>query len=180
MINAHQSYCFARPFALTLLMAFACAGAAVDAHDSRLPDAAKNQDTATVRALLSQKIDLNARSSDGSTALLWLAHWNELETAELLLKAGADANASNDFRMTPLSQACTNASAGFVQLLLKNGANPNTPIATGETPLMTCAKTGNADAVRMLIEYGAAVNATEPARRARRPSCGPPPNVIRT
>ena len=66
-----------------------------------------------------------------------------LETADLLLKAGADANTANDFGMTPLSQACTNGSSEFVRLLLKSGANPNTAIATGETPLMTCAKTGN-------------------------------------
>jgi ankyrin repeat protein len=164
MIDATHSYCFARPFALTFLAAFACAGAAVDTHDSRFPDAAKNQDVKTVRSLLNQKVDVNARASDGSTALLWLAHWNELDTAELVLKAGADANAANDFRMTPLSQACTNASAEFVRLLLKNGANPNTAIATGETPLMTCSKTGNADAVRLLIEFGAAVNATEPTQ----------------
>ena len=87
-----------------------------------------------------------------------------METADLLLGAGADANAANDFRMTPLSEACTNGNAAFVRLLLKSGANPNTPIATGETPLMTCAKTGSADAVRMLIEYGAAVNAKEPTQ----------------
>ena len=44
---------------------------------------------------------------------------------------GADPNAANDFRMTPLSQACTNGGAAFVGLLLKSAANPNTPIATG-------------------------------------------------
>ena len=43
------------------------------------------------------------KSDDGSTALLWAAHWNDLDTADLLLRAGADANAANDFRMTPLS-----------------------------------------------------------------------------
>jgi len=37
-------------------------------------------------------------SEDGSTALLWAAHWNDLRTAELLVRAGADANAANDFR----------------------------------------------------------------------------------
>jgi ankyrin len=132
--------------------------------DLRLPEAAKNQDAKTVRTLLSQKVDVNARSSDGSTALLWLAHWNEVETADLLLKAGADANTANDFGMTPLSQACTNGSAEFVRLLVKSGANPNTAIATGETPLMTCAKTGNADAVRLLVENGAAVNVKEPSQ----------------
>jgi ankyrin repeat protein len=132
--------------------------------DSGLVEAARKQDAKAVRAFISQKADVNARSTDGSTALLWLAHWNDVETADLLLRAGADANAANDFRMTPLSQACTNGSAGFVRLLLKAGANPNTAIATGETPLMTCAKTGNADAVRLLIEYGAAVNAKEPTQ----------------
>src|SRR4051812_34526071 len=137
---------------------------AAGTSDPRLPDAARNQDSKAVRSLLTEKADVNQRSSDGSTALLWLAHWNDAETADLLLKAGADANTANDFGMTPLSQACTNASFEFVRLLLKSGANPNTAIATGETPLMTCSKTGNVDAVRLLVEYGAAVNAKEPAQ----------------
>jgi ankyrin repeat protein len=160
---------------LTLLAVFGCAAfAAAGTGDLGLPEAARNQDANAVRALLTQKADVqkadgqkadvNARSSDGSTALLWLAHWNDVDSADLLLKAGADANTANDFGMTPLSQACTNASFEFVRLLLKSGANPNTAIATGETPLMTCAKTGNADAVRLLVEYGAAVNAKEPAQ----------------
>jgi len=155
-----------RALALTLLVVsgFAGAASAAGSSDSRLLEAARNQDAKTVRSLLSQKADVNARSSDGSTALLWLAHWNDVATADLLLKAGADANTANDFHMTPLSQACTNASAEFVRLLLKSGANPNTAIATGETPLMTCARTGNVDAVRLLIEYGAAVNAKEPSQ----------------
>jgi len=155
-----------KPNALALLAILTFARSVVGAEpaDSPLLEAAKNQDSKAVRSLLNRKVDVNARSSDGSTALLWLAHANEVDTAELLLKAGADANAANDFQVTPLSQACLNASAGFVRLLLKSGANPNTPIATGETPLMTCAKTGNSDAVRLLIEYGASVNAKEPSQ----------------
>jgi uncharacterized protein len=132
--------------------------------DARLVDAARTQDQKAVRALLAQKVDINARSSDGSTALLWLAHWNDLETANLLLGAGADANTANDFRMTPLSEACTNGNSALVRSLLKSGANPNTAVATGQTPLMTCARSGSVDAVRMLIEYGAAINAKEPAQ----------------
>src|SRR5665213_1614083 len=87
---------------LTALMASGAAAATVDAG---LPDAAKSQDQKMVQALLSQHADVNARSDDGSTALLWAAHWNNLDTAALLLHAGADANAANDFQMTPLSQA---------------------------------------------------------------------------
>jgi ankyrin repeat protein len=148
--------------ALLLLSGFACLAHAAEVLDARLVDAAKRQDPKGIRSLLVQKADVNARASDGSTALLWLAHWNDLDTANLLLSAGADANAANDFGMTPLSQACTNGNSPFVRALLKAGAKPNTPIATGETPLMTCAKTGSVDAVRMLIEYGAAINAKEP------------------
>ena len=151
-----------RAWVLALLMTVTAAAA--EPADSPLVEAARKQDQGAIRALLNQKTDVNARASDGSTALLWLAHWNDFDTADLLLRAGADANLANDFRMTPLSEACTNASAALVRLLLKSGANPNTAIATGETPLMTCAKTGNADAVRMLIEYGAAVNVKEPSQ----------------
>jgi ankyrin repeat protein len=146
---------------LTLLLSGLSYGA--ETTDSRLAEAARKQDQKAIRALLAHKADVNAPSSDGSTALLWLAHWNDLDTANLLLGAGADANIANEFRMTPLSEACTNGDAALVRSLLKSGANPNTPIATGEPPLMTCARSGSADAVRMLIEYGAAVNAKEPS-----------------
>jgi ankyrin len=153
-----------------LLRAFACAllsvsprpATAAGIGEAPLVEAARKQDPQAVRALVSQKVDINARSTDGSTALLWLAHWNDPDTADLLLRAGADANLANDFGMTPLSQACTNASPQFVRLLLKSGANPNLAIATGETPLMTCAKTGSVDAVKTLLESGAAVDAKEP------------------
>ncbi|MGH9722900.1 MAG: ankyrin repeat domain-containing protein, partial [Bryobacteraceae bacterium] len=139
-------------------------GAGAATEDLRLVDAMKNQDLQQVRTLLDQHADVNVRSEDGSTALLWAAHWNDLQAAELLVRAGADANAANDFRMTPLSQACTNGSAAFVNVLLKAGAHPDTPIATGETPLMTCARAGAADAVRVLLVRGADVNAKEPTQ----------------
>jgi ankyrin repeat protein len=151
----------ASAFSLGLLWSMASAAAGADI---RLIDAVRSQDQQQVRTLLSQRIDVNARAGDGSTALLWAAHWNALETAQLLIRAGADANAANDFRMTPLSQACTNGSGAFVDLLLKAGANPNTPIATGVTPIMTCARSGNADAVRLLLAGDADVNAKEPSQ----------------
>jgi uncharacterized protein len=146
---------------LTVLMA---AGYAAAAPGAGLADAAKNQDQKTVQSLLNQHADVNARSDDGSTALLWAAHWNDLDTAALLLRANADTNATNDFGMTPLSQACVNGSAALVESLLKSGANPNLAIATGETPLMTCAKSGNVEAVRTLIAHDAAINAKEPVQ----------------
>ena len=136
----------------------------IPAQANELVDAARNQDGKAVRALLAKKADVNARSTDGATALLWAAHWDDTNSAEALLSGGADPNLGNDFKMTPLSQACTNGNAALVRLLLKSGANVNTPIATGETPLMTCARTGNVDAVKLLVEFGAAVNTVEPTQ----------------
>jgi ankyrin repeat protein len=128
-----------------------------------LVDAARSQDEPRVRTLLARNADVNARADDGSTALLWAAHWSDVTTADLLIRAHANPNIANDFGMTPLSRACTNGSAEMVERLLAAGANPNTPIATGETPIMTCASTGNADAVRALIARGADVNVHEPS-----------------
>ena len=158
--NKHSGVAGAWAVLLTLMVA----GTARAADDVGLVDAARNQDPPQVRALIDRKADVNARAADGSTALLWAAHWNDLASAELLLRARADANVANDFGMTPLSRACTNGSAFLVDLLLKAGANPNTPIATGETPLMTCAGSGSVEAVRLLIARGAEVNAKEPSQ----------------
>jgi ankyrin len=153
-----------KPRLLFIALALGCASAVIGANlpDTRLADAARARDQKAIQTLLAQKADVNARASDGSSALLWLVHWSDIETADLLLKRGADPNIANEFQMTPLSEACTNANGAIVHMLLKAGAKANTPIATGETPIMTCAKTGNADAVRMLVEYGADVNAKEP------------------
>jgi ankyrin repeat protein len=146
---------------LTLLMV---AGPAAAQDNLRLVEAARNRDRQAVHTLLNEQAEVDVRSHDGATALLWAAHWNDLETADLLIRAGANVNAMNDFRITPLSLACTNGNAALVERLLKAGASPHTAIATGETPIMTCASTGSADAVRMLIARNADVNAKEPSQ----------------
>jgi ankyrin repeat protein len=131
--------------------------------DSRVIEATRRQDSAQVRALLQQHVDVNVPQADGATALHWAAHWSDVDTADLLLRAGANPNALNELGVTPLSLACTNASAAMVHRLLEAGANPN---ATGARvpPLMICARTGSVDAVRALIARKADVNAREPLR----------------
>ena len=72
----------------------------------------------------------------GKTPLMYAVQSNQIETAKLLIKAGADTNAvttkpSNTcyytlrtFNMTPLHYAVRNASAEMIKLLLDNGAQP--------------------------------------------------------
>ena len=91
------------------------------AADLRLVDAAARPDAGAVEALLGEGVDVNTARADGVTALLWAAHWDDLELVELLLGAGADPNASDDHGVTPLMRACENASAAVVRALLEAG-----------------------------------------------------------
>ncbi len=134
------------------------------AGDLRLADAAKQQNRPAIEMLLKHKSDPNAPQVDGTTALHWAAHHDDLEAARLLLKAGAKVSATNRYGVTPLSLACTNGSGPMVALLLEAGADPNTTLPGGETALMTAARTGKLDAVQALVGRGANVNATVQAK----------------
>ncbi|HYR89225.1 MAG TPA: ankyrin repeat domain-containing protein [Terriglobia bacterium] len=134
---------------------------AAPADDLRLVDAVKNRDRAAVRSLMEQQVNVNAAQPDGTTALAWAANRDDLETADLLIRAGADVNKANDYGVTPLSLACTNRSALMVERLLKAAADPNAALWTGETPLMVCARTGNVETVNVLLSRGANPNAKE-------------------
>jgi ankyrin repeat protein len=137
---------------------------AASGSDLRLVEAVKARDKDAVRSLLNQRVDVNLRQPDGATALHWAVHWNDLDTADLLIRALANVSATNDYGTTPLSLACTNGSALMVEKLLVAGANPNAALPTGETVLMTCAHTGNVEAVKLLLGHGADVNAKESRR----------------
>jgi ankyrin repeat protein len=134
--------------------------------DRRLIDAAADQDWASLRTLVKQKVDVNATRPDHSTALLWTAHWNNLEASDLLLRAGAKVNAADDDGVTPLSQAAQNASLPMVEKLLKAGADPNAARISGLTPLMTAAHTANLEVVKTLVAAGAKVNASTTESKA--------------
>ena len=120
--------------------------------DQLVADAAQKADWSTVRTLVEQGADVNARQGDGATALHWAAYWDEVELANLLIRAGADVNAANDLGVTPLWAAAENGSATLARRLLGAGADPDMPLLSGETPLMTAARVGAADVARQLLE----------------------------
>lgn len=134
------------------------------AADTRLADAVMNRQLDAVPPLLKQHAAVNGTQTDGATALLWAAHWDELATADLLLRAGADVGAANRYGITPLAEACTSGDIAMVEKLLKAGADANATQMEGETVLMTAARTGNPDVVKLLIDRGAEVNTAEPWR----------------
>jgi len=143
---------------VVVLAAVLCAAAA----PSDVADAAMKRDVSAMRTLLQQKADVNMPQPDGSTALHWATHFDDVSMVQILIGAGANVKAANRFGVTPLSLACQNGNSAIAQKLLQAGADPNAALSDlGETPLMMAARTGNLDTVRVLLDNGASVNAKE-------------------
>ena len=150
-----------RVMGLSLMVLGMASSARPAEPDLRIVEAAARQDMATIRTLLKQRgVNVNVARADGATAILWAAHWNDLQTVDALLKAGANVNAADDHGVTPLSQACENASVALVEKLLQAGANPNAAQDSGLTPLMIAAHTGNVTIVKALLARGADIDAS--------------------
>ena len=142
----------------TLLLIAAGASAA----GTEVADAAMRGDREAVRAALARRADVNVAQIDGSTALHWAVERDDVELADLLIRAGARVEAVTREGVTPLRLAAINGSAPLIDRLLKGGADANARLTTnGDTALMMAARTGNVDAIRVLAEAGADVNAKE-------------------
>jgi len=127
-----------------------------------LLDAAESGDRATVLKLLAEKgANPNAASLDGTTAIMWASHNDDLALVQALIKAGANVKLKNQFGTSAITEAAIIGSAPIVDALLKAGADPNTRTPEGETPLMAVARSGKIDAARRLLDAGADVNAIE-------------------
>jgi ankyrin repeat protein len=132
------------------------------AASSDIADAAMNRNKDAVRALLQKKVDVNAAQVDGTTALHWAVRADDLETADLLIRAGANVSAVNREGVTPIRLAAINGNPPMIEKLIKSGVNPNASLSKfGDTALMLAARTGKVDSVKVLLDNGAQVNAIE-------------------
>jgi ankyrin repeat protein len=130
-------------------------------EDAPIAAAMKSRDIAALRSALSENFDVNAQDEESASALLWAAHWNDLEAVELLLDAGADPNLANRFGVTPLHEAALVGNAAMLERMLAAGGNANAAFGEGETVLMTAARAGDLESVRALLAHGGDPNAQE-------------------
>ncbi len=86
----------------------------IAADTGRVPlvEAAKSGDKDALKSLLQKKADVNAADPDGTTALHWASYRDDLESADLLIRAGAKVSAVTDLGVTPLWLASENGSSG--------------------------------------------------------------------
>lgn len=79
-----------------------------------------------------------------------------------LIEAGADVNAVNEFRQTPLHKAIELGRRETAELLLDKGANINAVTIGGkETPLHVAVRCNRKELVELLLNKGANINAVD-------------------
>src|SRR5262245_16551525 len=93
------------------------AALAAGANDS-LVNAAKQGDRAAVQALLNGSAKETVIGSQGAAALVWAATRNDLQMVDLLVAAGADVKAPNEFGATALYAAADQMNPAMTQKLL--------------------------------------------------------------
>src|SRR4051794_5735966 len=107
-------------------MFFAAAGLACAATlDTPLASAVKLGDVAAVKSQIAKKADINAVTSDSSTALHLAVKAGNLDMVNLLIDAGANVNAVTRYKITPLAIAAANGNAAIIERLLKAGVDAN-------------------------------------------------------
>jgi ankyrin repeat protein len=121
--------------------------------------AVRSGDTMAVGKLIAANPGLvNARDRAGATPLLHAAGFGNLATMKLLLEHGADVNAGNKRKSTPLFWALYDVDK--VRLLIAHGADVQARTVDGRTPLYQAASMANAVAVlKLLLDHDANPNA---------------------
>jgi ankyrin repeat protein len=82
---------------------------------------------------------------------------SDFTETDMLLRTGANIEATGRFGVTALMNAAGNQKPGVCRRLLRNGANPNARDDSGRTPVMYAAITGRTENCKTLVRFGADV-----------------------
>ena len=149
---------------VSVVVALLCALPSLAADGPGLVEAARSGNVDAVRSLLKDGADPNQAAPDGSTAVHWAVHGDNLAMLNALLDAGARPNDFTRYKITALTLAAQNGNAALVERLLVAGADPDTASEEGQTALMTAARNGSVAVVRALLKRSAQVGLRESFR----------------
>jgi ankyrin repeat protein len=129
--------------------------------DADFAAALANRDLATLGKAIERGADVNAKASDGRTALMTAAAAGDAALVRRLLAAGAKVNATNGRGGTALMYASVRGDLETVTVLLQKEADVDARASNGWTALMIASASGDDDVAARLIEAGADVNAAD-------------------
>jgi ankyrin repeat protein len=137
----------------------------IDKEDAELylKCAVEEGNAEAVKTCLTQGASVNCQFKDDlytplHTACSSSTITGSLDVLNLLLERGADGNACNKWRETPLLIAANNGHTTAVKALLKSGADPSLCSEAGWSALTFAAHKGYDDIVTLLLQADAPVN----------------------
>jgi ankyrin repeat protein len=139
--------------------ALACAQETGERHGERYYQAIRTNNATQLQELV-KSANTNEKDKRGTTPLHYAAAYGSVESVRVLLAAGADVNARNDFEATPLMWSVTEPEK--VRMLVAKGADVNAKSKMGRTPIWLAASNdGSSATVKYLLEQGAKLDGTE-------------------
>ncbi len=120
--------------------------------------ATEKGDLKGVTVLLANGADVNAKNSNGDTALILSALKGHMDCMKALIANGASMNAKNSNGDTALIMSASKGHMDCIWTLIANGADVNAKNINGDTALIISTLKGDMDCMRALIANGADVN----------------------
>lgn len=117
------------------------------------------------RLLGSGKSNVRARDQSGSTALHVAAYYGHASCVELILRAGAEANALDGHGQTPLFHACGGGHADVAQALFQAGGSVHFVDGEGRSLLHWAAVGGHDQVCTMLLSRNLPVDGADNSGR---------------
>ncbi|XP_035213616.1 ankyrin-1-like [Stegodyphus dumicola] len=116
----------------------------------RFVEAVKTNDVNTVKQVLNEGLNSDYRFAKGGTLLTLSIYYRRPEIAKVLLSAGADVDAENQYRESPLYLAAEIPDVELIKLLLDHGAKVT--IRDGNSPLHQACSKSCSEGAKLLIE----------------------------
>lgn len=122
-------------------------------NDSLLYQAVVNNDTTTIKELLSKGANVNFVKQQGwakVNPLITAINKQNIESVKILLQNGADVNWEDGFNTTALMYAASNGNISIIKYLLEGGADIKHKDKQGNDAISTAKQAKHNDVVKLL------------------------------